>query len=78
MSVAEDFAGRTPVVQEAWGKLESEFLEKAAGVESEAGALFSAGDADGANALLTQFMRDNLAETLSRLRELQTQFNKGG
>ena len=74
-SVASDFAKNTPVVQEAWEKLESEFLEKAPDVECEAQGLLSGGKVEQARALLSAFMRDNLDKTLAQLQYLQTQCN---
>ncbi len=70
--VAEDFAGRTPLVQEVWAALEKEFLEKAAALEDEVGGL----DKEAASTRLTRFMEENLDSVLERLHALTAEFEK--
>jgi dipeptidase len=72
--VAEDFAARTPRVQDVWRELESQFESRAAAVETEAHALRSAGKADEASLLLTLFMDQNLDQALSALYILLAEF----
>ncbi|MBI5116788.1 C69 family dipeptidase [Candidatus Poribacteria bacterium] len=69
-SVAQDFEGRTPRVQEVWSGLEAEFAEKSADVEAEAESLHAKNRADEAVSLLSRFMDDNLDKVLIRLRDL--------
>ena len=70
--VAEDYAGRTPRVQEVWGALEKEFIEKAAAMEDEVGGLSD----EAATSRLTQFMEENLDTILERLHALTAEFEK--
>jgi dipeptidase len=70
--VAEDFAGRTPRVQEVWAELEKEFLEKAVALEDEVSGL----NEEAANSRLTRFMEENLNKVLERLQALTAEFEK--
>ncbi|GAB4337992.1 MAG: dipeptidase [Candidatus Abyssubacteria bacterium] len=68
--VAEDYAGRTPLVQNAWLELEAEFRRDAATVEAEARSLHAQERPAEADSLLSGFMKENLDKVLRRLREL--------
>jgi len=73
--VAEDFAGRTPRVQEEWLELESDFFDKAAALEGEVASLNADGETAKINSRLTQFMEDNFDEVLSRLRGMLADYD---
>ncbi len=68
--VAEDYRGRTPIVQSVWSEVEAEFMRLSVSVEAEAEALRSTGNTEKVSVCLTQFMRENLDKVMSRLREL--------
>jgi dipeptidase len=72
--VAEDFAGKTPRVQEVWTELETVFQEKAAGVEAEAEKLRSQGEPDGARSSLSRFMDESLDRVLTSLHQMLAEF----
>ncbi len=72
--VAEDFAGRTPRVQEVWTELETVFQEKAAGVEAEAETLCRSGKSDAARSSLSRFMDESLDRVLTSLRQMLAEF----
>lgn len=71
--VAEDYRGRTPVVQSVWSELEAEFMNLSVSVEAE--ALRYGGNNEKVSLCLTQFMAENLDKVLSRLRELLAEFH---
>jgi secernin len=72
--VAEDYAGRTPRVQEIWSALEADFRDKSATIEADAEKLRSQGEPEQARATLTLFMRKNLDSVLSKLSEITAEF----
>lgn len=72
--VAEDYAGRTPRVQEISSGLEETFLKESVNIEAEAEKLLSEEDSDQAHSLLSKFMSDNLDKVLSALEGLLTEF----
>ena len=73
--VAENYQGRTPVVQSVWSELEAEFISLSASVEAEAEALRSGGNMERVSLCFTQFMNENLNKVVSRVRELLEEFH---
>ena len=74
--VSEDFAEKTPRVQEAFGKIEADFLARTGNVEAEAAALRSSESVEYSRSCLTRFMNENLDTAIATLRDLLAEFGE--
>ena len=72
--VEKDFARRTPVVQAAWGEVETKFRNESADVEARMESLRLEGRADQVRLNLTRFMKENLDLILTTLKQLLAEF----